>query len=297
MSFTPGAPAMLASALSFSLMSLMVKLLGERLPVQEIVFFRAIISLALSWYFLRRAKTSVWGKNRRLLLLRGLFGYLGLSCFFYAVTGLPLAEVTVLQYLHPVFTAVLAALILREKAGAVLWISIATSLVGVVLVTRPPWLFDATEGQLPLLPTLAAIAGALLSAAAYTTVRHLSRREHPLVIVFYFPMVAVPASVPAFATNAVLPAGSEWLLILGIGVTAQVGQIMLTRGLRLEPAGRATALSYCQVLFAGVLGWWCFGNKPDLLTCVGAGFVLVGTLLVALPREWFRRTAAESPRG
>ncbi|MGE3166381.1 MAG: DMT family transporter [Planctomycetota bacterium] len=281
MKLTPGAPAMLASAMAFSVMSLLVKLAGERLPAAEIVFFRSVISLVLSYAHLRRTRRSPWGSQHGLLLLRGVLGFLALSCFFYAITELPLAEVTVIHYLNPVFTGVLAAIFLRERSGRLLGVSVATSLFGVILVTQPAVLFGHAADPLPGLPTLAALGGAVFGAAAYTVVRRLAGTEHPLVIVFYFPLVAVPASIPAFASAAVMPNAVEWLLLLGVGIATQVGQVALTRGLQLEPAGRATALSYSQVIFATLWGGLVFGAWPGPLAIGGGALVFAGTLLVA----------------
>lgn len=113
----PGVRYMLLSALAFGAMTACVKWTSVRIPVAEIVFARALVSLVLSWLLLRRGGGSLLGRRRWLLLLRGLFGFAGLHCVFFAVSRLPLAEATVLQYLHPVFTAVLAALVLREAPG------------------------------------------------------------------------------------------------------------------------------------------------------------------------------------
>lgn len=274
---------MVASAFAFSIMSLFVKLAGERLPAQEIVFARAAISLVLSWYWLRLQGVPMWGRRRGLLVLRGLVGFCGLTCFYYAITRLPLAEVTVIQYLHPVLTAVLAAVLLGERPGAVLPVSLLLSTAGVLLITKPAVLFG---GQVALswLPTVSALGGAVFSAIAYTLVRQLSRTEPPLVIVFYFPLVAVPASVPLLLQDPVWPRGVDWLLLLGVGVSTQIAQVELTKGLTLEPAGRATAMAYLQVVFAAAWGALVFGDLPDALTIVGAGAVLAGSLLVALRR-------------
>ena len=90
-----GVVYMLASSLAFSVMAVMVKLAGERLPNQEIVLVRAVLSLFLSYGLIRRAGIAPLGNNRLLLLLRGLFGYCALSCLVYSLTHLPLAEATV----------------------------------------------------------------------------------------------------------------------------------------------------------------------------------------------------------
>lgn len=280
---SPGVRYMLGSALAFAAMTAFVKLAAERLPSQEIVAVRAAISLGLSVAWLRGAGVRpILGRRRGLLLLRGVFGFSGLSCVFYAVAHLPLAEATVLQYLHPVFTAGLAALVLREALGRRWLAGTLLALLGVVLVARPGPLAGAGgPGDWALDPfaTAVGVAGAFFSACAYVTVRRLSREEHPLVIVLYFPMVAFPATLPALFTQGVWPRGLEWLWLAGVGVLAQLGQVWLTRGLQHEPAARATALAYTQVAFAAGLGALVFGDVPGTLAVAGACLVLGGGFL------------------
>jgi drug/metabolite transporter (DMT)-like permease len=123
---------MVESALAFSLMSVCVKIAGRSLPTQEIVLFRAIFTLVVSYVMLRAASVSVWGTRRGLLLLRGAVGYVALSAVFYSVAHLPLAEAVTIQYLHPLFTAVVAAIVLRERVGMLLAVGLFTSFVGVL---------------------------------------------------------------------------------------------------------------------------------------------------------------------
>jgi drug/metabolite transporter (DMT)-like permease len=278
----PGARFMLLSAFAFSVMSVLVKWAGQRLPSQEIVVARAAVSLVLSWLMLRRAGVDLWGNARGWLLLRGVFGFLGLSCVFYSLTHLPIAEATVIQYLHPVFTAGLAALFLGERAGLQLLSSLGVCLAGVVLVARPGFLFGPASGlpgdALDPLAVLVGVGGAFFSACAYVVVRRLAATESSLVIVFYFPLVALPASLPAMAPAALWPEGWEWAALVGVGLAAQAGQIALTKGLRLERAGRATSYSYLQIVFAALWGLLIFQEQPTLSTLAGGVLIIGGAL-------------------
>ncbi len=271
---------MALSAFAFSVMALLVKVAGSRLPSSEIVFVRALIGLFLSFLLLRRRGLGLLGKRRGLLILRGVLGFIALSCFFYAVTKLPLGEVTILFYLHPLFTAVLATILLREAISIRLVGSTVLSLIGIALVTQPSFLFGG-ESPIPTFPMVLAIVGAFFSALAYITVRALSRTEEALVIVFYFPLVAVPASFPLLVMDFVWPVGMEWGVLLLMGIFTQIGQITLTKGLAHETAGRATALSYLQVVFAVFWGALFFAEKIEPLTALGALSILLGSLLVA----------------
>jgi len=269
---------MVASALSFSLMGVCVKQVGGRIPVAEVVFARAIVSVALSWWLLHRAGIPAWGKRRWLLIWRGAIGTAALVCVYAALAALPLAAATVLQYLYPPFTAVLAWLMLGEPIGKRVLAAMALGWLGVLLVAQPAGLLQG-GATLALVPVLIAVAGALFTAFAYVSVRSLGTSEHPLVIVFYFPLVALPLSLPLVALNPVLPTPAELLWLVGVGVFTQLGQVYLTRSLTALPAARATAISYVQVLFAGGWGWLLFAESIDSWTIAGAGLVLAATLV------------------
>ena len=269
---------MVASALSFSLMGVCVKQVGGRIPAAEVVFARAIVSVALSWWLLHRAGIPAWGKRRWLLIWRGAIGTAALVCVYAALAALPLAAATVLQYLYPPFTALLAWLMLGEPIGKRVLAAMALGWLGVLLVAQPAGLLQG-GATLALVPVLIAVAGALFTAFAYVSVRSLGTSEHPLVIVFYFPLVALPLSLPLVALNPVLPTPAELLWLVGVGVFTQLGQVYLTRSLTALPAARATAISYVQVLFAGGWGWLLFGESIDSWTIAGAGLVLAATLV------------------
>jgi len=277
----PAARHMLISAFAFSLMTLFVKLACARLPTQEVVSARAALTLVFSYVALRRAKHPLLGSRRALLWLRGASGFLALSCVYYAVSHLPLAEATVLQYLHPPLTAVLAAYFLRERLDRPVIISLVLGLAGVVLVAQPRILFEGTGDPLPPLAVVAAIGGAALSSCAYVMVRKLGASEHPLVIVLYFPLVALPASLPALFTTAVWPQGLEWLWLLLVGISTQVGQVSITRALSLGAAGRTAVYSYAQVPLAALWGAVFFDAWPNSYSTLGALLILFGAVLNA----------------
>ena len=281
---------MLSSAVSFSLMGVCVKAVGGRIPVAEVVMARSAISLLLSIAMLRQAGLNPWGQRRGLLVLRGVIGTGALLCVFAALAQLPLAPATVLQYLQPTFTALLAWLLLRERVGPRVLLAALLGWLAVVLLSNPSelmgllgpiasgWL-EGSATPLPLAGVLLAIAGALLSACAYVSVRALGRTEHPLVIVFYFPLVGLVLTTPLVLLQPIWPTAWEALALVGVGLFTQLGQLGVTNGLLGLPAARATALSYCQVPLAALWGWWFFGEALDPDTALAMGLVLVATLL------------------
>ncbi len=280
--FPIGVRFMLLSALGFALMAVCVKQVsGYGIPVLEIVAARAAVSLLISYLDIRRKRLSPWGHHQGLLFARGAVGSLALVCVYYAITTLSLASATLLQYLHPAFTAVLAWLFLKERIQRATALCICLSLAGLVVISKPG-LMLATVPELPTLSLIAALCGALGSAVAYVLVRRLSRVEDSSVIIFYFPLIALPLSLLLLGDDAVMPGVEATGLLLLVGVFTQVGQVGLTKAMQTESAGRATAFSYIQVVFAFVLGWAFFGELPTLSTWLGGGLIMAGALLNAL---------------
>ena len=279
--FSAGVRYMAAGAFFFSLMSLLVKIAGRRLPSQEVVLVRAVITLALSVWALRRAGVPMWGSDRPRLVARGIVGFLALSGFYYSVVHLPLADATVIQYTNPVFAALLAVPVLGERLRGREVLTVLACMLGVVVATRPTFLFGHGEGALDPVAVGVGLAAAVFSAGAYVTVRSLRGREHPLVIVFYFALVSTVAALPTALPGAIMPTPVEWLVLLGVGVTTQLGQVAITRGLHLERAGRATATAYLQIVFAALWGALFFADLPDAGTVVGAAMIVGSTLALA----------------
>ncbi len=277
----PGVRYMLASAFFFSLMSLQVKVVGRYLPSQEIVLARGVVSLVLAYVLVKRAGIRPWGNRRWILIARGVLGFGALSCFYFALTRLPLAEATVLHFTNPLWTALFAALLLGESLS--LWVlgPILVSLSGVVLVARPAILLGSAATPIDALGVGTVLLGAMLASLAYVAVREAVKTEHPLVIVFFFPLVAVPASLP-FMSSFVWPRGWEWPLLLGVGVSTLLGQVYLTRGLSLIPAARAVTIGYSQILFVTLWGMLFFGEYLDAWSATGSLLVVAGTLAVAV---------------
>jgi drug/metabolite transporter (DMT)-like permease len=290
---SPGIRAMIVSALAFAIMSAGVKMAGERLPSVEIAIVRGVVTLVLSYWALRRAGISPWGHDNRWLFVRGLLGFGGLHCYFYAVTALPLAEATVIHFTNPLFVAIAAPFVLGEKLGRAEIAGVVLGFAGVVLVAQPAFLFGGPGVTLSPLGVGVGLMGAVFGACAYMVVRKL-RTEHPLVVVFHFPLLVVPLTLPLVIPVWVTPTAYEWLLLVGIGIVTQVGQVKMTEGIHLEPAARATAASYVQIIFSFALGFALFDDVPTPLTWLGAVLIAAGTLVVATQRAAAIPTKVES---
>lgn len=277
---------MALGAFWFSIMGLLVRLAGERLPTLQLIVLRCAITLVLSYAAVRQAGvTNVLGNNRRLLFLRGLLGALGLLGFFHSLVRNPLAEANLLQYTNPIFAILIAGVWLRERVGKAEVISLVVCLVGVVCITRPAALFGAGAAAIAPANVAIGVAGAFFSGAAYAVVRRIGHTEHPTVVVFYLPLMGLLVSLPLSLGGWVLPTGREWLLLLGTGITTQVAQTYMTRGLRLESAARATTTGYLQIVFATTWGALVLGEWPAAWTLAGAALIVGSALWLALGRQ------------
>lgn len=267
---------MLMGTLFFSAMTVFAKLAGRRLPTMELVLARVVVTLVMSWWVLRTLPVSPWGNHKKLLLMRGFAGFMALSCYFYAISHLPLADATVIQFCNPMLAALIAVFALSEPLRGRDVVATILSMLGVVLVAQPTFLFGAGRALDPM-AVLVGICGAVFSAIAYVIIRRLGATEHHMVVVFYFPLVTGPASIPLLAVEGVvLPRGIEWLFLLGIGVAAQLGQIEITKGFKLETAGRASAVTYLQIVLAYSWGILLFGEYPNAISVLGAICVVLG---------------------
>jgi len=273
-----GIKFLIGSGLAFSLMSVCVKAIGERIPISELVFARATISIIITRFFLHKNKINPWGDQRRLLILRGLLGTVALFCIFKALTILPIATATVIQYIYPTFTVICAYIILKEFILRRIVYSIIIGWIGILLVSKPEFTTN-NDIQETIIAIIIAILGALMTSLAYICVRKLSSKEHPLVIIYYFPLVSIPLSIPFIINDFVLPIGTDWLWIIGIGIFTQIGQLCITEGLRLLPAGQATSLNYSQVIFASIWGVLIFQETITSSIYLGGFCVLISTII------------------
>jgi drug/metabolite transporter (DMT)-like permease len=278
---------MALSAVAFSTMAALVKEAGGSIPNQELVALRSLASilpvLALFWWrgVPVRAVRPGW------LALRGLLGYIAISCWFLSLNRLPLPDAVMIQYTSPVFTALMAPFILHEPSRPRDRWALLIALLGVAVVVRP--------GLGVTMPgALIGLAGAVSSAGAYMTVRALRHSDHPFMVMLAFPAMASALSLlgvlagtlaggalPGLTRAAawVWPDARGWWLVAGIALMTAVGQIFLTYGLTREAAGPATVATYLAVAVSLPLGIVMFGQWPD-------GWMLLGGAMVVGAVGW-----------
>lgn len=262
---------MLGSTLAFALMQICVKYLPH-IPAHELILFRSIVSFVLSVAMIQKLGIPFWGNNKKILLMRGIFGTTALLLFFYTLQNIPLASAVTLQYLSPIFTALFAAVFLKEKMQIKQWLYFGISFVGVALIKG----FDE---RISLSFMLIGICSAMFSGMAYTCIRQLKDTEHHIVVVLYFPMVSIPIMSVFSYINWVSPNGTDWFLILLMGLFTQFAQILMTKGIQSGVANKMISLKYIGTIYALAVGYIIFGESYGLLSLIGITMVISGVVL------------------
>ncbi|WP_261990169.1 DMT family transporter [Hymenobacter sp. BT188] len=277
MPLTQGARYMLLSTLFFALMNVCVKLLPH-LPALEIILFRSVISIVISYITLRVLNIRPWGSNHFFLIARGVTGALSLILYFFTLQNMPLATAVTLQYLAPIFTTVLGIFIVKEKVKAWQWAFFLLSFTGVLVV-------EGVDTRVNPLYLMLGIASAVFSGFSYNSIRRLKGREHPLVVVFYFPMVALPIAAIYCMFHWVTPHGFDWLWLILAGIFAQGAQVCMTKAYQAEKLSNVANLNYIGILYALGLGFVFFGEafRPEVY--LGMSLVLLGVVL----NTWYVR--------
>lgn len=268
---------MLISTVAFSLMQLCVKFLVH-LPTHELILFRSLISLVLSLAFLLPKGIDPLGNNRKLLLLRGIFGVTALSLFFITLQNIPLASAVTIQYLSPIFTAVIAIFVLGERMRKVQWLFFLVAFVGVAML-------KGFDDRVSVFYLALGLLSAFFAGAAYNCIRLVKDTDHPLVVVLYFPMVATPIMLVLSYFEWVTPIDWDWLLIILLGVFTQIGQVFMTKALQAERANLVASLKYLGSIYALAYGYFIFDETYGLLSLLGIVLILSGVVLNVVVKQ------------
>lgn len=266
-----GVQYMLLATFVFAIMNVAVKWVGH-IPAVEVIFFRSIVSLVMSGVALRSQKVNLFGNNRKVLILRGVAGSLGLILFFTTLQRIPLASAVTLMFLSPIFTAVLGIWIVKEPVKWLQWVFFIISFGGIMMIQG----FDARVS--PIM-ALVGIGAAFFSGVAYNMIRKLKNSEHPLVVVFYFPLVTLPFTVVYMFFDWVTPIGTDWIILILVGVLTQVAQYFMTKAYQSEELAKVANIQFTGILYAIGFGWVLFDETFNFNTYIGMTMVLVGVIL------------------
>ena len=269
---------MLVSTLSFACMNSIVKHLTH-ISAYQIVFFRSVSTLVFTMVFLLKYNIPILGNNKKLLTLRGLVGVTSMTFFFMATKYLPIGTAVSLRYLAPIFAAVFAIFLLKEKVKPIQWLFFIMAFSGVVILKG----FDIELDSYGLLLIL---ISAIFSGLVYVVLSKIGKSEHPVVVVNYFMAVSVIVGGILSIGNWVNPIGVEWLMLISLGVFGYFGQVYMTKAFQIAASTSQIApLKYLETIFTVLFGVFIFAEVYTFWSLLGIGLIIIGLVLNAQFKE------------
>ncbi len=263
---------MLLASASFATMAALVKSLGSKVPLVQMVSLRCLIAAPVLFAILALQGKPLMVRAKKVLLLRTVLGMSAMFGFFYALTHMELAGCVFIGRVQPVFIALLAPLIIGEKTPKSAWAAIGCGLAGVMVILNPAGIWGPGA--------VAALFSALASAGAHLMVRRLNRTDAPLVIVANFTLVTgFVTLIPGFFAYRPMTAG-QWLSLGAIALLATSGQILMTNAYRRDRAPAVAAASYSSLVLSVLYGYFFWGEAPSSLVWLGGALIFAGGIIL-----------------
>lgn len=245
---------MLVAALGFAIMGALVKVGSQKFSSSELVFYRSIFGLVVIWLYIAVNQLPIATPVMFKQMSRSIVGFASLVLFFYAIAHLPLATAITLNYTSPLFLAVFTPFLLHEKPKKSLFLVLIIGFIGVSLLLKPSFSRDDwLAGSLGLLSGIGA-------ALAYVNVKLLGKANEPdWRTVFYFTLVStIGAGLWMLFSNFHALAWQDLPVLLGLGFSATIAQLAMTRAYRTGNTLVVASLGYVTVVLASLFGvlWW-----------------------------------------
>ncbi len=263
---------MLLAAFLFACMSVLVKLGAMHFSSIELVFYRSLFGVWVTYAIIRSYSFSIMTPHWRIHCWRGITGLISLLMFFYCLTQLPLGTAVSLNYTWPLFVALFSTLILKEHLQWSLVFAILLGFMGVIILLRPALPEDQWFAG------LIGIASGFFAALAYVNVKQLGNLgESEWHVVFYFTLIStLGTGAWLLLTTFSVITWHGLLVILGIGITATLAQIAMTRAFHKGVTLVVTSLGYSTVLFASLWDLFLWDEVVTPIAWLGIGLIVLG---------------------
>ncbi len=266
------------SAFFFALMLMFVRLSGD-LPSMQKAFFRNFVAMFFALFILIKDKIKFSGKkeNIKYLFLRSFIGVLGIIGNFYAVDHLVLSDASILNKMSPFFAIVFSYFIVKEKVHPIQMSIITTAFLGSMLVVKPS--VDIFQNP----ASLAGLIGGICAGFAYACVRKLGENgEKGPFVVFFFSAFSCLCLLPFLIFDFHPMTLKQLIFLLLAGLSAAGGQFTITAAYFHAPAREISVYDYSQLIFTALLGFFVFGQIPDLLSVIGYIVIVAMAILMFL---------------
>ena len=275
---------MCMATLISSISGALVRELAGQIPTFELVFFRNLIAMVVLVPIVMRQGVGLPDRSQLPLYgARVFFAFVAMVFLFYALARMPIADVYALQYTIPLFTILLAVVVLKQKADMHSWVACFIGFVGTLIVMRPGII------EIPL-AALGALAAAFLSAGSNTTIKLLAKKNSAEAITLWTNLGMFPLALIPTIFVWVTPTAIQWPLVIGVGVISSIGGYCFTRAVSAADARIVQPFQFSRMIFATAIGWIMFSELPDLWTWIGAA-VIFGASYYIVYREGKARKA------
>ncbi len=272
-----------ASAFLFAVMSVLVRWLGDRYPVGQVVFFRSAFAVlpVVIIYAWRGELIAALRIGRPIGHLgRGLTAVGAMFCNFTALALLPVVDATAISFVAPLFAVALSALILKERVRIYRWSAVFLGFSGVLVMLLPQFDIGHSAASGSGVGVITGLIGAVFAAGSSIQTRALTTSESTSSIVLYFSLICTLAGLATWPLGWLTPNGPELVALIVIGICGGGAHILLTESYRLAPASLIAPFDYTSMLWALVLGFLVFAEVPSALVFVGAGIIAAAGLFV-----------------
>jgi len=278
----------LLAAFLFALMSVLVRWLGQRAPIGQVVFYRsafAILPVVIIYAWRRELMAALRIGRPWRHLGRGLTAVGAMFSNFSALARLPVVDATAISYVSPLITVALAAIFLKERVRIYRWSAVIVGFVGVLVMLAPHLgVSGTTATSVAVAGATFGLIGAFFSACSTVQTRSLARSETTSSIVFYFSLICAIAGLVTLPFGWIAPTWQELAAFVAIGIFGGLAHIFLTESYRLAEASLVAPFDYTSMLWALVLGYLVFHELPHALVFVGAA-IIAGAGLFVIWRE------------
>jgi len=276
---------MVGALLSFSIMAIAVRELLDTMGTFEILFLRSLVSLIMVLAVLPRYGIAALGTRRLgLHTVRNLCHFGGQFAWVYAIALLPLATVFAIEFTMPVWTAVLAMLLLGERLNRGRAVMLVLGLAGILIILRPGFAFIHPAA-------LVMVAGSLGFAATMVATRRLSSTDSPLVVLFYMSVIQLPLGLLPALPDWVTPTLADLPWVIAVGAAGFAAHYCMTRAFRLAEATLVVPIDFLRLPLIALVGGLFYSEPVDIATMLGAAVIVSGTYY-SISRESRRRPVA-----
>jgi drug/metabolite transporter (DMT)-like permease len=289
------------AAFLFAIMSVMVRWVGERYPVGQVVFYRsafAILPVVIIYAWRRELMTAIRIGRPWRHLGRGLTAVGAMFCNFSALARLPVVDATAISFVSPLMTVALSAIFLKERVRIYRWSAVIVGFVGVLVMLSPRFDLDqSTANTVAVAGAMFGLVGAFFAACSSVQTRSLARSETTSSIVLYFSLICTVAGLGTLPFGWLTPTWPEFAALVAIGICGGLAHIFLTESYRLAEASLVAPFDYTSMLWALVLGYLVFSELPDALVFVGAAIIASAGLFVIWRERQLGLQRVHAPEG